>query len=206
MNTRSLTGLSLIVGPILTVLCWIIFYGTTSWNPTESTANIANMGAEADMAKILLTLATVGTLLSVIGVAGLKHIMSDGAGNHFALAGLLVFTLGVAIGTGESALILGSADAFNAGEGAAAESLYFASQAIGSMGWSILFLGFGIIGYAILVQKNFNPIIAILTIVIGVFGFFMAAFSYDSEILAIGYVGHALLFAVIGACILRSSD
>ena len=136
MNTRSLTGLSLIVGPILTVLCWIIFYGTTSWNPTESTANIANMGAEADMARILLTLATVGTLLSVIGVAGLKRIMSDGAGNHFALAGLLVFTLGVAIGTGESALILGSADAFNAGEGAAAESLYFASQAIGSMGWT----------------------------------------------------------------------
>ena len=81
MNTRSLTGLSLIVGPILTVLCWIIFYGTTSWNPTESTANIANMGAEADMARILLTLATVGTLLSVIGVAGLKRIMSDGAGN-----------------------------------------------------------------------------------------------------------------------------
>lgn len=207
MNARMLTGLSLIVGPIV---MWIGFlgFGATIGNVDWGDASemIPALAENAGAAKSLILLATLGMLIVVVGFAGLNHSMSEGSGAHYMRMGLLLYIIGTTVVIGESALSIETAEAASNGNQGAAESLFAAAGAIGSTGEAIRFLGFALIGVSIFTQKNLHVALGALMLVIGLLGTGSAVSVYYSPIMMIGYVGSTVLMLATGILVMRARD
>ena len=85
-------------------------------------------------------------------------------------------------------------------------TLYLAGNGIGATSSAGIMLGMAILGYAVYIQKNFHPIIAVILIVTGLFGTGMALYDYGSPLMPIGFIGMTIGIASIGVSTLRSSD
>ena len=207
MSTRMLTGLLLIVGPIVLwagIITLFASMGNVDWaDPSEM---IPAAGENAGLLKAAISVATLGMLIVAAGFAGLNHSMSGGSSAHCMRVGLLVYIIGATVVIGESALNIGLAQAASDGKQAVAEALFAASEAIGSAGEATRFLGFALIGASIFTQKNLHVALGGLMVVIGLFGVGVAVSDYTSALMGIGYVGAAILTIATGVLFIRTKD
>ena len=123
------------------------------------------------------------------------------------LAGSVAETA-LTLGTGEASSKAAQAAAAGAAESAAsasavASSLYAASQAVGAAFTALAFLGYGIVGCGILIQKNFHTVIGALIIVAGIVGIIVASVDYQSQLMFISYLAYMILTLAMGVITVR---
>ena len=129
MSTRMLTGLLLIIGPIVMLAGFISIEasgsGPTDWSDTAG--SVAALGKNPGLVKTALSIVVLGMLGGAAGLAGLNHSMAGGSGAHYARLGLLLYVIGITIGLAEYTLLIGVAEAAGDGQaggrGVAAERL-----------------------------------------------------------------------------------
>ena len=207
MNTRTLTGLLLIVGHIVMLGAFMsvaISVGTSDWG--NASVVIPAMGENAGLVKTLFPVAMLGMLMVAAGFAGLNHSMSGGSSAHYMRMGLLVYVIGTAVVFGEAVLSMGIAEAASDGKQAVAESLFAASGSFGSAGEATRFLGFALMGASILTQKNLHIALGALMVVIGLIGVGTSIACYTSDFMMIGYIGATILTLATGVLVIRAKD
>ncbi|MAZ59125.1 MAG: hypothetical protein CL753_01575 [Chloroflexi bacterium] len=204
MSSRTLTGITLIVGPIMMVAFFLAGMGPALSDPSDLQALSSSLGNNVLWSEISLSLAVLGLLLRTVAINGVKNIMSGGSGHHLAELGFIFILIGAAGELIEISLLIGIAN--NAASQGIVEALHAVSGAIGPTAVSCGFLGFATIGLAILVQKNFHKLIALGVIVVGVIGTILPVANYESDLMMIPYMGLSLLLVTLGILVLRAKS
>ena len=87
-----------------------------------------------------------------------------------------------------------------------ASNMFAGGQAIGAVTTAFSMLGFALFGFAIWQAKNFNPIVACLMVVAGIFTLLMCLIDYENPLVAIGYIGVVVSFVCLGVGLLNQKD
>ena len=221
MSSRTLTGLLLIIGPIAMIVGfagWVLLAGSVDFSDTKAVIQL--LGENVSGIRPFALLGTVGLLLALAGIGGIKNSMEGGSGHSIAGLGFLLMVIGLAgsvaetgltLGTGEASSKAAQAAAAGAAESAAsasavASSLYAASQAVGAAFTTLAFLGYGIVGCGILIQKNFHTVIGALIIVAGIVGIIVGSVDYQSPLMFISYLAYMILTLAMGVITVRSNS
>ena len=208
MNSRTLTGLLLVVGPVVTLAGWICLGMIIAMPDPEVpvTDILKDWGAEPSLVKTFISIATLATFLAVAGFAGLSRMMAGGRGSHYVSVGLILYSFGAVLGAGAAAFMIEAAEVSSGGNLVFGEGLYAASGSFGSIGIGTYLFGLGVIGFGLLIQKNVNIIIGALTFIVGIFGGVLSFVDYESPMIIIPYIGNTILPAVVGIIILSGKD
>tara|TARA_Y100000817_G_C16726724_1_gene486104 strand:+ start:190 stop:819 length:630 start_codon:yes stop_codon:yes gene_type:complete len=208
LTSRSLTGWILTLGPIVTFTGFlgIVFTVLGGSTPDGSTESIKLMGENADLIEIGTLIGTFGLCLHAAGIALLNAQMKDGSGSQIMLVGTIIYVMGTAGFIIESALLSNAAEWGASGELLDGIMFFNLAQAVGSWATFFTLIGFSIVGLAILIQKNFNMILAYAFIVIGLAGAIIAIVDYSSDLMIIGYLGNAILLVIAGILTIRSNE
>ena len=207
MNSRTMTGRLLALSPIGLIACWISFGAAMGFPESgDHGAMVAGMSENAVATKWLMGLAMLFVVLLIGGLAGLRSSMAGGSGADYATLGSIVIAMSATFSFGEIAAFIVAAEIGAAGDAARAMTLYLAGNGIGATSSAGIMLGMAILGYAVYIQKNFHPIIAVILIATGLFGTGMALYDYGSPLMPIGFIGMTIGIVSIGVSTLRSSD
>ena len=222
MNTDKITGLALAISPVAAIIIWLIvgFVLLDGVGPDTPQKYIAEMGANSSAVKYFFPLTTLLFLIAIGGVGYIKKSMEGGPGSYIAgfawflmiigAAGQLVevgFTLALAEAANNAAAAAAAGVASTAATNATiASSMYAGGHAIGAVTTAFSMVGFTLFGLAIWQAKNFNPILAGLIVVVGIYTLAMCLIEYESQLLAIGYIGIVLSFAWLGVSLLTKKD
>ena len=190
MNTRNVTGLTLIIAPIVVILSWIVWSMIDPEGPSASGTR-----ANADILQPLMLVVLVALSLWSIGLYNLSRTMVDGDGGDYANIGGLMILAALPVIIAEVGLYYASGSIADA---ILSDNFYSGGEAIGMAGTLIQFVGFAIVGIGILLQKNFNQIIAWLFILVGIVGAVICIIAYGSDLLGIAYVGFVIATVLVG--------
>ena len=207
MNSRTLTGLLLIVGTIVVFVGFMPVLGAmgdVDWG--DASEMIPAFAENSGVVKALIPVATLGMLMVAAGFAGLNHSMAAGSSAHYMRVGLLLYVIGTTVVIGEGALTIGVAEAASAGKQAVAESLFAGSHAIGSAGEATRLLGFALIGVSIFTQKNLHVALGALMVIVGLIGVGVAVSNYSSPLMGIPFIGGMILTLATGILVIRAKD
>ncbi|SVA79151.1 uncharacterized protein METZ01_LOCUS132005 [marine metagenome] len=207
MDSRKITGLSMIIAPVIAILGWIgmgllVLDGASPDDPAKW---MSELGANSEVVKFVMPLITVLFLIAIGGLNRIKNSMEGGEGHMMAGFGFLLVILGSAAQLGEVAFTVATAEAVNTNM-SVAPAMLASGQAIGAISTAITAVGFGLIGVGILQQKNFTPLVAGLMIIAGIFGTAMSLIDYESPLMMIGYLGMVASLVWLGASLLRQED
>ena len=222
MDTRRITGLALIVPPLIAIIGWFAvgFVVLDGVGPDDPQKYIAEMGANSTAITYMMPIITLLFLMAVGGVGYIKKSMEGGPGSYIAGFAWFLIILGSAGQLGEVAATLALAEASDnaataAAAGAAdiaatnsavASSMYAAGQAIGAVSTAFSMVGFALFGVGILQQKNFSPLVAGLMIVAGIYTVAVCLIDYESQLIAIGYIGVVASFVWLGVSLLTKNE
>ena len=207
MDSRKITGLSMIIAPVIAILGWIgmgllVLDGAS---PSDPSKWMSELSANSEVVKFVMPLITVLFLIAIWGLNRIKNSMEGGEGHMMAGFGFLLVILGSAAQLGEVAFTVATAEAVNTNM-SVAPAMLASGQAIGAISTAITAVGFGLIGVGILQQKNFTPLVAGLMIIAGIFGTAMSLIDYESPLMMIGYLGMVASLVWLGASLLRQED
>ena len=200
MNTRSLTGWLLVIGPILTFVVLAGLYSALIGDGDPGPAAVADLMKNTQLSLIVTALGSVVFVATFIGMALLANSMNaEGqAGSAYAAVAGVIFAGLAAIGivaTGMNAATIEVAAAIMDLVGNGMFSGLFFYWAIGNI----------LIGSTILIQKRFHIAVGCLFVVVGIL--MILASVVDAEIPdAVGliiWVGVELVAVVAGVFVLR---
>lgn len=208
MDSRRITGLSMIIAPVVAILGWIVMGlvvldGASPDNPAKF---ISELGDNSEVVKYVFPLITILFLIGIGGLNRIKNSMEGGAGHMMAGFGFFLVVLGSAAQLGEVAFTVATAEAANSGDMSVASTMHASGQAIGSISTVITMVGMGLIGIGILQQKNFTPFVAGLMIITGVFATAVSLIDYDNPLMIIGYLGAVASLVWLGIGILTQKN
>ena len=222
MDTRRITSLALIVPPLVAMIGWFVvgFVVLDGVGPDDPQKYIAELGANSTAIKYLFPLITLLFLMAIGGLGYIKKSMEGGPGAYIASFGWFLLIIGSAGQLGEVASTLALAEASDnaataAAAGAAdiatvnsavASSMYAAGQAIGAVTTAFSMVGLALIGVGILQRKNFSPLVAGLMIVAGIYTVAVCLIDYESQLIAIGYIGVVASFVWLGVSLLTKNE
>ena len=222
MDTRRITGLALIVPPLIAIIGWFAvgFVVLDGVGPDDPQKYIAEMGANSTAITYMMPIITLLFLMAIGGVGYIKKSMEGGPGSYIAGFAWFLIILGSAGQLGEVAATLALAEASDnaataAAAGAAAiaatnsavaSSMYAAGQAIGAVTTAFSMVGFALFGVGILQQKNFSPLVAGLIIVAGIYTAVMCLIDYENPLIAVGFIGIVVSFIALGVSLLNQKD
>ena len=207
MDSRKITGLAMIIAPVVAILGWIgmgiIVLDNAS--PGDPAKWMSELGANSDVVKFVMPLISVLFLIAIGGLNRIKNSMEGGEGHMMAGFGFLLVILGSAAQLGEVAFTVATAEAVNTNM-SVAPAMLAGGQAIGATSTTVTAIGFALIGIGILQQKNFTPLVAGLMIIAGIFATAMSLIDYESPLMMIGYLGMVASLVWLGASLLRQED
>lgn len=228
MDTNRITGLALAISPVAAMIIWLIvgFVLLGGVGPDDPQKYIAELGANSTAIKYLFPFVTLLFLIAIGGVGYIKKSMEGGPGSYIAGFAWFLIILGAAGQLGEVAFTLALAEASdNAAAAAAAaaggdpagaataavnsaiaSSMFAGGQAIGAVTTAFSMLGFTLFGVALWQQKSFNPILACLIAVTGIYTLLMCLIDYESQLIAIGYLGITASFVWLGVSLFTKKD
>ena len=185
-SEKNIAAISLFLAPILMFLSFVILLGGDSVDQSDILAYTKYLGQNSSDVGIAMVLASIFMGIMFSGFGYVRSTMAGGSGAGLANMGFfLIIGLFVAFLV-ENSLWAAAADAAANGLAAAAAAgdpnaagpagvstgatLYVASQGVGTIGTITGFLGFILIGLSMIIQKNWNIVVAILLIIIGLLG------------------------------------
>ena len=206
MNTRSLTGWLLVIGPILTFVVLAGLYSALIGDGDPGPAAVADLMKNTQLSLIVTSLGSVVFVATFIGMALLANSMNaEGqAGSAYAAVAGVIFAGLAAIGIVATGMNAATIEV-------AATSVESAAimELVGNGMFSGLFfywaIGNILIGSTILIQKRFHIAVGWLFVVVGILMIFGSV--VDAEIPdAVGliiWVGVELVAVVAGVFVLR---
>ena len=207
MNTRKVTGLSMVIAPVIAILGWI-FIGAVllQAGPGDSEEYMTALGDNHEAVKYLFPLVTILFLIALGGLNRIKNSMEGGSGHLMAGFGFFLVIIGSAAQLGEVAFTLATAEASHGGNMSIASSMLASSQAFGAISTAITMVGIALIGVGILQQKNFTPLVGSLMIITGIFTTAVSLIDYENPIIIIGFVAVVASFVWLGVSLLKQKD
>jgi hypothetical protein len=169
VNTKKITGWLLIAGPI-------IFLGFGILNPAASADWKSNMdiiselASNPTMAAISGIFNTIGAIIVLGGISGLKETISNSSNYKFASLSVIFIAVGVVLNAVSQALMLSTADAASKGEIPVASTMLAGYLGVAQMSAIILFIGVTIMGISLYLEKSLNSLVLVLLIIIGIIG------------------------------------
>ena len=204
MDTNRITGLALIICPVLAMIGYLSFgfIALNGTGPDDPQKWIGELGANSTGVKYLFPVMTLLFLIAIGAIGYIKNSMEGGHGHYLAGFGWFLIIIGAAGQLGETAFTVATAEAAHDANIAVASSMFAGAQAIGAITTAISMLGFALVGVGILQQKNFSPIVAGLMIITGIYTVAMCLIDYESQLIAIGYLGITVSFVGLGVGLL----
>ncbi len=196
MNTKNLTGLMLIISPIVVMSVYVV------WSIIAPNQSPGELRANSDILTPLLLIVGLALLMWSIGLKWLADTMTDGNGGDYArMGGLLIIiaTTGILV---EISYMIGTAGA----PAEVSDMLYIQGQTVGVIATIVQFLGLSILGIGIYMQKNLNKYIPCLMVLAGVIGIVLALMDYSSPLMGIAYIGFAISSVLLGIFYRKAKD
>ena len=210
MRAGALAGWFLIIGPIVGMISGLLGPWNAIKDFSDTAAVLTVLGQNAEMVGIYGLIGVLGLTLIVAGFSRIRDTMIGGDGENYARLGFLLILMLVPTALVESGLNAAVADtaAMPNGAGmATAAALWAASQGVGTFGTVIPLLGMAIFGIGILVQKDYNVIIAIFLIASGLLGVIIPlAFGYDSQLMWTVWIAITISSIATGIMTVRSAN
>ena len=205
MNTKKITGWLLIAGPI-------IFLGFGILNPAASADWKSNMDIISELASNPTMVAisgifnTIGAIIVLGGISGLKETISNSSNYKFASLSVIFIAVGVVLNAVSQALMLSTADAASKGEIPVASTMLAGYLGVAQMSAIILFIGVTIMGISLYLEKSLNSLVLVLLIIIGIIGIAIPFWDSRSSLLFIPFIGLGILSIIIGRLTIRAKE
>ena len=195
MNSK-VTGIMLILGPILTMGVWIVYnIDTSGMSPSEAMIAIMADTTKAEISSILNVFGVMSMFTGLYFLA--KSLKSDNSvSNHFSEIGGLFLLLCIPIWVvmmGASISAIDSAKEFGNDVGVT----IIASSSVLEMGGVLLVVGLFLLGISLTLLRKYKGIIGILFIIASVSAFIDMIFQIDIFGM-IGWMGMFLMTFVTG--------
>lgn len=206
MDPRILSGLLLIVGPIVTIIFSFLIFPQ---DPSNINSTLKELSINPALIGTAAIMSSFGFILSVCGFYIIKDKMSGGLGENYAKIAIIFLITSIPAKLVELGLISVAADtatiSFNTTD-KTAEILWIASQGVGTISTVIFSIGIFIFGIGILFQKNYNFIISFLLIITGLSGVIVpATLGYDSSNMLIIYISYSITAIITGIFTIMNS-
>lgn len=176
ISVNKLGGLSLIIGPVLTLVFFFLQPGGAfidAADPASAQATIGALVANAGLGKLTSTVIPIGLLIFLFGIIVLQgNLRSGGNGDALSRYGLLFLAVGVVgwtIGFGASLAIAGSGLPAAQAVGTFG-SLYSATLGISTVAGLLAGIGFLGLSLAVSTRDDYNKIFALVAVVAAVVG------------------------------------
>jgi len=213
ISVNKLGGLSLIVGPVLALICYLIRPGgpiTDNADPANAAASIMALMGNSDLASITGILLVVGLILLLNGVRTLRESLRGGNGDALAGLGallLLFATVGWIIGTALTTTIAGGS------AGAAVGALYVAALGINISSGMLAGLAFLCISLGVSTRDDSNKPLALIVAVASAVGFItsilggrdLSTLEMMNNIGAISYVITTIWMVTLGLRLMKKA-
>lgn len=199
MDPRILSGLLLIVGPIVTITFSFLIFPE---DPSNINSTLKELSINPALIGTAAIMSSFGFILSVCGFYIIKDKMRGGLGENYANISMLFLIISIPAKLVELGLISVAADtsaiSFNTAD-KTAEILWIASQGVGTISTIIFSIGIFTFGIGILFQKNYTFIIPFLLIITGISGVLVpATIGYDSSNMLIIYILYSITAIITG--------
>ena len=176
MNSKTLTGLLLTIGPILFAITIFAGFPGTGGNEDWVTADyVKEIAANIGLHKTGTLIELAGIITMMTGWIFLAQAMNQNgkSGSLFAKVATILPLICLPIAVASTGLALSVGWAIEDGLMTEAGILYGASEGVNSTVFNVLGISWILLGIAMILQKNLHLILAILIIVIGAAMFLM---------------------------------
>ena len=176
MNSKTLTGLLLIIGPLLFAITIFAGFPGAGGNEDWVTADyVAEIAANIGLHKTGTLIELAGIIAMMTGWIFLAQVMNQSgkSGSLFAKVATILPLICLPIAVASTGLALSIGWAIEDGLMTEAGILYGASEGVNSTVFNVLGISWILLGIAMILQKNLHLILAILIIVIGAAMFLM---------------------------------
>ena len=176
MNSKTLTGLLLTIGPIFFAITIFAGFPGTSGNEDWVTADyVAEIAKNIGLHKTGTLMELGGIITMMTGWVFLAQAMSlnSKSGSLFAKVATILPLICLPIAVASTGLGMSVGWAIEDGLMTEAGILYGASEGVNSTVFNVLGISWILLGIAMILQKNLHLILAILIIVIGAAMFLM---------------------------------
>ena len=176
MNSKTLTGLLLIIGPLLFAITIFAGFPGAGGNEDWVTADyVAEIAANIGLHKTGTLIELAGIIAMMTGWIFLAQAMNQSgkSGSLFAKVATILPLICLPIAVASTGLALSIGWAIEDGLMIEAGMLYGASEGVNSTVFNVLGISWILLGIAMILQKNLHLILAILIIVIGAAMFLM---------------------------------
>ena len=211
------------IAAVLLVICPIVVFamyftllstiGDADWSDIKGITLL--LGEDSSNIGIGMAIVTVAMGLMFASYGYVRSTMTGGSGAGLANMGFFLIIGLFAAFVVENSLWAAAADSAATGMAAAAAAgdpnvagpaglstgatLFVASQGVGTIGTITGFLGFILIGLSMVIQKNWNIIVAILLIITGLLGTVgTSIIGYDSDNMFLVWVSMMVTISVTG--------
>ena len=191
MNSKTLTGLLLTIGPILFAITIFAGFPGAGGNEDWVTADyVKEIAANIGLHKTGTLIELAGIIAMMTGWIFLAHSMhGDGKpGNLLAKVAVILPLICLPIAVASTGLSLSVGWAIEDGLMAEAGMLYGVSEGIAGTIFNVLGISWILIGIAIVLQKNLHLILGIVVIIIGA-AMFVANIADNDIIWMIAFLG-----------------
>ena len=208
---KKIIGLCLTVCPVVLFIGWVLFsliMGLDN-SPDKPQLYIESLGDNSTLVKSIFPLLTLLFFIIIGGLGFIRNSMKEGSGHFIGGFGLLFMVIGASGFLTAAALQMSVSNAASttfAGWAETAQTLFAASNSIGSLATVFMFLGFSLIGLGILIQRNFHLTISATMVISGIYTAAISLNDYSNPMVIIGYAGFCLSTSALGLILIRSSD
>ncbi|MAX11750.1 MAG: hypothetical protein ACJ0OY_07390 [Dehalococcoidia bacterium] len=214
-SEKNIAACSMVLGPILMMATFLILLSGVDAQASDILAFTMTLGENSSNVGIGMVIVTIFMGIMFSGFGYVRSTMAGGSGAGLANMGFfLIIGLFVAFLV-ENSLWAAAADSAATGMAAAAAAgdpaaagpagvstgatLFVASQGIGTIGTITGFLGFILIGLGMIIQKNWNIVVAILLIITGLLGTVgTSIIGYDADAMFLVWISMMITIVVTG--------
>ena len=207
ISTAKLAGISLILGPVITVVCYfiqqLVIFADVEWGNAASWA-----AAAADHGPAMVATSIIVPLSLMMLVYGILFIANEirGNGNGDALARYSVPLILI----GMTGFVLSSGNFVAATifpePAAAAEAVFLAAAGMNGIGGIFFSLGFTAIFFAMASREEYNSMLANIAALVAVLAFVLSIIGFAStelgelmtQLVGVTYIVHTIYAVYIG--------
>ena len=202
MSTKKFTGWLLIIGPVI-FLAFGLLSPAASADWQSNTDIISKLAANPSMAAISGIFNSIGAIIQLGGMSGLKETISNTSSHKFASLSLIFISIGVALNAVSQAFMLSTADAASKGDMVVAGSMLAGYLGVNPISIITLFIGVTLIGISLYLEKSLNSLILALLVIIGIIGVVIPFWDSRSSLLFIPFIGLVILSIIIGGLTIK---
>ena len=207
ISTAKLAGISLILGPVITVVCYfiqqLVIFADVEWGSAASWAAAAADGRSATVAtSIIVSLSLMMLVYGILFIA--NEIRGNGNGNALASYSVPLILIGLT-GFVLSSGIFVAAATFPE-PAAAAAAVVLAGAGMNGMAGIFFSLGFSAIFFAMASRNEYNSVLANIAALVALLAFVLSIIGFAStglgelmtQIVGVTYIIHTIYATYIG--------